>query len=93
MGKRILEHCHRRSWSLSRLARESAVPIQTLHGWTLGRKAINLAQLRKVAQALNTSIYELAFGEPDPHHSASRELLKELFRGDVRVTIHRIEKT
>jgi hypothetical protein len=34
----------------------------------------------------------LAFGEPDPHGEVSQEILHELFSGDIRVTVHRIQK-
>lgn len=83
--------CSRRGWSLAQLARESGVPKPTLHGWTTGRSA-NLDQLKRVATALQVSLHELVFGEPDPYEAPSEELLKELFTGDVRVSIHRIER-
>ncbi|MDX9732107.1 MAG: helix-turn-helix transcriptional regulator [Bdellovibrionales bacterium] len=78
--------------TLTQLARKSGVPKPTLHGWMTGRRAMNADYLRKVASVLQISIHELLFGAPDPFHSPSQEVLKELFRGDVRVTIHRIDK-
>lgn len=82
----------KRGRSLSRLANESRVPKSTIHNWTVGRSTINLNQLKQVANVLEVSIHELAFGEPDPHVNAGEELLKEIFSGDVRVTLHRIER-
>lgn len=76
--------------TLTKLAERSGVPKPTLHGWTTGRRALDPECLRKVAGALETSVHELLFGIPDPYHRASHEILQELFRGDVRVTIHRI---
>lgn len=81
-----------RGWTIGRLARESGVPKPTLHGWTTGRSAHNLDQLKQVASALKVSLHELTFDEPDSYESQSDEFLKELFTGDVRVSIHRIER-
>lgn len=67
--------------------------MPTIHAWTTGRKSINPDQLRKVAMILKVSVHELMFGEPDPHEPAADEVLREIFSGDVRVTLHRIERT
>lgn len=88
----LVQLCKRRGWTIARLARESGVPKPTIHGWTTGRSALNLDQLKKVALALEVSLHELAFGCPDPYEGVSEECLKELFSGDVRISIHRIER-
>lgn len=88
----LIRLCQRKGWSIARLARESGVPKPTLHGWTTGRSALNLGQLKKVASALEVSLHQLAFGEPDPYAGVNEEVLKELFTGDVRISIHRIER-
>jgi transcriptional regulator with XRE-family HTH domain len=92
LGDTILSLCKKRGLTLAKLSRDSGVPTQTLHGWTIGKAAANLDQLRKVASALEISFHELAFGEPDPFEHSGEEILKELFSGDVRVTLHRIER-
>lgn len=74
------------------LARASGVSKSTIHGWSTGRKVQDLQELKRVAQVLEMSLYELAFGEVDPFEPTSVEILKEIFSGDVRVTIQRIEK-
>jgi hypothetical protein len=53
-----------------------------------------LNQLKQVASALEVSFHELCFGEPDPYEQKmdTEEVLRELFTGDVRVTLHRIER-
>ena len=81
-----------RRWTLAQLSRLSGVPTQTLHGWTTGRRSVDLNQVQKVARAFEVSIHHLTFGEPDPYDSPTEEILKEIFSGDVRVTLHRIEK-
>lgn len=63
-----------------------------MHAWTVGRGTINLEYLRKVANTLKISVHQLAYGEPNPHESVSEEVLREIFSGDVRVTLHRIER-
>lgn len=49
-------------------------------------------QLRKVAATLQISTHELMFDEVDPFENKADEILKELFSGDVQVTLHRIER-
>lgn len=88
----LTQLCKKKGWSLARLSRATGVPTQTLHGWTIGRKAVQLDQLKKVAAVLEISIHKLAFGEPDPHETIGEEILHEIFTGDVRVTLHRIER-
>lgn len=92
LGQNIKNLCKQRSWSFARLARESNVPPQTIHNWIAGRKGVNATQLKKVATALKVSIHQLMFGEPDPFETHGEEILREIFSGDVRVTLHRIER-
>lgn len=93
LGTIILKLCKERGISLSALARQSGVPPQTLHHWTTGRRSVNPDQLRKVASTLKVSLHYLTFGEPDPHEQPlSEEILKEIFSGDIRVTLHKIER-
>lgn len=92
LGTTLLKLCKRRGWSLAKLSRESGVPSQTLHGWTTGRCAVNIEHLKRVATVFEVSLHQLTFDEPDPYESPGEELLREIFSGDVRVTLHRIEK-
>ena len=63
LGNVIILECEKRGWSLSYLARVSGVPKATLNGWTTGRKALDLDQVRRVSEALKIAFYELVFGE------------------------------
>jgi len=92
LNSTLLQLCKLKRWSLAQLSRESGVAVQTLHGWTTGRKAVRLDQLKKVSAALEVSMHQLAFGEPDPFEPIGEEVLREIFTGDVRVTLHRIER-
>lgn len=89
---RITVLCKKRNWSLTDLSKKSGVPVQTIHNWSTGRRAHNIEQVKKVATALETSIHDLLFGEPDPFEQTSLEILDEIFTGDVRVTLHRIQR-
>ncbi len=77
--------------SLTDLSKKAKVPKTNIHSWTTGTNP-QLDQLKRVADALKVSIHELAFGAADPYEAKSEEILKELFTGDVRVTLHRIER-
>lgn len=80
-----------RKVSLTELSRKVKVPKTNIHSWTAGANP-QLDQLKRVADVLQVSLYELAFGTFDPYESKSDEILKELFTGDVRVTLHKIER-
>ena len=92
LANNIKRLCKERGLSLARLAKDAGVPPQTLHNWTTGRRSIDPAQLKRIAAELEVSIHQLLFNEPDPFESRGEEILKEIFSGDVRVTLHRIEK-
>jgi transcriptional regulator with XRE-family HTH domain len=92
LGIHLLEVCKRKGMSLTELAKKTGVPKTTLHGWTTGRSGLKPEQLRIVANYLRVSFYELLFGEPDPYEADDEEELTDLFHGDIRVTIHRVNK-
>ena len=84
-------HLKAKNISLTELAKKAKVPKTNLHSWTTGANP-QLDQLKRVSDVLEVSLHELAFGEADPYEASSEEILKELFTGDVRVTLHRIER-
>ncbi len=92
LQKVLTRLCKEQGITLSRLSKDSGVPLQTIHGWTVGRKSINPAQVKKVAEALNISLHYLLFEENDSVEPKPDEILKEIFKGDVRITVHRIER-
>lgn len=92
LGKNLSRIMKDKGLSLAALAKAAGVSKQTIHGWTAGRRVHDVAQLKKVATVLKMPIHDLLFGEPDPFVSPSEIVLRELFSGDVRVTIHKIEK-
>ena len=77
--------------SLTDLSKKAKVPKTNIHSCTTGANP-QLDQLKRVADVLKVSLHELAFGVVDPYESKADEVLKELFTGDVRVTLHRIER-
>lgn len=92
LSRELERICKERGLNLSKIAKATGVPIQTLHGWTEGRKAVRMEHLKKVSDFLRIPIHQLMFGEKDPYEYAGDEVLKELFTGDVRISIHRIER-
>ena len=81
-----------RKMTLSGLAKKAGLSKSTVHGWVTGQIAINIDQLKKVAVVLEVSLHQLCFGEPDPFEKPGDEVLKELFSGDLRVSISKIER-
>ncbi|WP_415061371.1 helix-turn-helix domain-containing protein [Bdellovibrio sp.] len=92
LGKHLSRIMKERGLSLAALSKASGVSKQTIHGWTAGRRVHDISQLKKVATVLKMPLHDLLFGEPDPFLSAPAVILKELFSGDIRVTIHKIEE-
>ncbi|MBY0316333.1 MAG: helix-turn-helix domain-containing protein [Bdellovibrionales bacterium] len=91
LPKLLKSECLKRGITVTELAKKAGVPKATVHAWIGGREP-KLQQLRKVASALEMSFHKLAFGENDPHEIDSEVLLREIFSGDVRVTLHKIER-
>jgi DNA-binding Xre family transcriptional regulator len=93
LSRKLKEILDQKKVSLSELSRKTQVPKTTLHSWlTTDKTNVNLSQLQKVARYLEISVHELAFGESDPFEKLGNEVLRELFSGDLRVTVHKIEK-
>ncbi len=91
-GEIIQNECKKRGWTLSDLSKKAGVPKATLHSWTGGRTP-NLEQLKLVSVALKLSLHHLAYGQPDPEERHdSTQTLTELFSGDLKITIHKINK-
>lgn len=92
LPENIKRLCEERSWSLGDLAKKSGVPRTTLHHWTTGKATLNLEQLKRVSIILKVSVHELVWGEIDPFGKVPEEMLKEIFSGDIRITLHKIER-
>lgn len=74
------------------LSKSAQVPKSNIHSWLQGQSSINLDQLRSVARVLGVSVSLLAYGEEDSAAVEPKEMLEQIFRGDVRVTIERISR-
>lgn len=92
LSKTLAKICKSKKISISQLSKLSGVPQPTLHGWTSGRSVGNIDDLKKVSEALQVSLHQLLYDQADPFELGHEEILKELFSGDLRVTIHKIEK-
>ncbi len=92
LGKVIQTLCKERGITVAKLARDCGVPAQTIHNWSTAKGAVNPEQVKCVSQYLGVSVHYLLYGEADPHEQPGQEILKEIFSGDVRVTLHRVER-
>lgn len=88
----LVHYCKKRSLTLNALAKKAKIPPATLHGWKTGRSGANFDDLKRVCSVLEVPLHELVFGAADPFEKPGEEILKEIFSGDVRVTLHRIER-
>jgi transcriptional regulator with XRE-family HTH domain len=94
LAEMLLMLCEEKKISLSQLAKRARTPVATIHGWRTGRSVQDMDQLKRVATVLECPIHRLLYGESDPFESAiGEDSLKEIFSGDVRITLHRIERT
>ncbi|MFP5385212.1 MAG: helix-turn-helix domain-containing protein [Bacteriovoracia bacterium] len=91
LAQNLLEVCRKKKMSLSTLSKKSGVKQPTLHGWTTGRSVQNLEDLRKVCEVLEVGLHSLLFDRPDPFECVEKNF-NELFKGEVRITINKIEK-
>ena len=92
LASNLKKICKAKKVSITELARQTGVRQNTIHGWSTGRRVLNMDDLKKVADYLEIGIHSLLYGEPDPHETPAQEILKEIFSGDIRVTLHKIEK-
>lgn len=93
LGENLARLMKARGVSLSKLSRDTTVAKTTLHSWLKQNKGrVDLDQLQKVARYFETSVHQLAYGDSDPFEAASNEILKELFSGDLRIVVHKIER-
>jgi len=75
--------------TISRLSKETKVPVQTLHNWLSGMEPRSLKQVRKVADYFEVSIDYLCFAiEPKPKESLG-DFEEEIFAGKFDVILRR----
>ena len=80
------------------LSKKSGVAKSTISGYlnitNKTSEKIDIGQIKKIAEVLQTDFHNLLFGETDPYSTATlaKEVLHELFSGDVRLTVHKIER-
>lgn len=90
-GKNLVKLCDERHLTLSKLAKLSGTKQSTLHGWSTGRAAHNLDDLKKVCEVLKVSVHFILYGTQDPYESAPEISLEKLFKGNFQVTFRRID--
>lgn len=66
LDKNLKKLCKERGVTLATLAKETGVRQPTLHGWTTGRSAQKLDDLKKVCNFFKVGLHFIIFGEKDP---------------------------
>lgn len=79
--------------TLKELSKASGVPASTIHEWQNGRSPRDPVQAKKVADALDVSLNQLLFDEPDKNESIQiQSIFKEdVFSGIFEINIKRIK--
>lgn len=82
--------------SITQLSKRAGVPVTTIHGLlnTSNQKRLDVVQLQKICNVLSVPLYEMIFSKPDPNAKTEigAETLTDLFRGDIRVVVQRINR-
>lgn len=91
LQENLVSEMKKKGLNYSQLAGRSQVARSTIHNWASGRMVKDISELKKVAEILETPLYELLFGEPDPHIRTPLSTLSEVFSGEVRLIIEKIK--
>jgi transcriptional regulator with XRE-family HTH domain len=91
LSKQLKIFMTKRGMTISQLARVSGVPKQTISDWTSGRKPQSLTSLKKVADALGTTIDCLCFEESHKVQIIN-EFKDEINAGVFEVVLRKVRK-
>lgn len=75
--------------TISRLSKETKIPVQTLHNWIAGMEPRSLKQVRKVADYFEVSIDYLCFGIEPKSKESLGDFEEEIFAGKFDVILRR----
>lgn len=85
LKKQLRFFLDRRDMTAAQLARQSAVPKQSLSGWLAGSNPRDVKQVKRVAEALGVSLDHLMFGEGEDQRAEKVTELNALL-GDSWIT-------
>lgn len=97
LKKQLKYYLERNDLTASQLARKANVPKQSLSGWLAGSNPRDVKQVKRVADALNTSLDNLLFGEGSDSknlkgNDLSTLLGDEWFSGIFEMKIRRVKR-
>lgn len=98
LRENILRLMHEKRLTQIQLARLTKMSPSTLHGYlnpgASKQTKIDVLKVKKICEVLNADLHEVLFGEPDPNSRSimPQEILQKIFEGDLRVSIHHIER-
>lgn len=79
--------------SLSHLAKETDIPVQTLHNWLNGVAPRSLEQLKRVSDFFEITIDELCFGKVESGQKTPLSSYEdEINAGTFEVVLRRVRK-
>lgn len=90
--KRLLNE---RGVTVTRLAKATSIPQQTLHNWLSGSEPRSIKQLKKVADYFSVTLDEITYGtRPFPSNVANKleDHRDEIFAGNFEVILRKIKK-
>lgn len=77
--------------SISKLSKETKVPVQTLHNWLSGMEPRSLRQVKLVAEHFDESIDFLCFGVKKTSEPKLEQYTEEINAGKFEVVLRRIK--
>ncbi len=98
LRENILRLMHKKGLNQIQLSRLAKISPSTLHGYlnpgASKQTKIDVLKVKKICEVLDADLHEMLFGEPDPNSRSvlPQEVLQKIFEGDLRVTIHKIDK-
>ncbi len=90
--KRLLSE---RGVSVTRLAKATSIPQQTLHNWLSGSEPRSIKQLKKVADYFSVTLDEITYGTKPAStntHSNLEDHRDEILAGNFEVILRRLKK-
>ena len=91
LNKNLKKIIANRGITVTSLAKQTKVPLQTLHGWLGGNQPKSIVQVKAVCRFLNVSLDELCFDEKPEYYSPVEDNLDEINAGVFEVILRKVK--
>jgi transcriptional regulator with XRE-family HTH domain len=91
----LIAAMRKKNMNQAQLSKKADIPKSTISSWLRAKgesPAVSLDYLRRVAQKLEITVFELAYGMPDPNETTPDTVMREIVSGMFHVTISKVEK-